>query len=132
MTSKRQQRRDRRILAQVSRQMLAGPRVFIYCNKHAQRIPVASFYRAGDFWQIDSKQAAQQIENLAGDTLIPHTQRTPPDVQLERRLKYRLVCRLCGQPGHVQITDDRLTLILNRLQDAGVSELSLSGLSGVL
>lgn len=116
-----------------------SPRVFIYCDKHPQRIPVAEFYHQvatgpdgnpWECWAIDSKQAAEQMENMSGDTLIPRTQQTPPDYRLPRRFRYRLTCRICGR--EVQVREDRLDEILDGLRGAGVSNLSLSGLSGVL
>lgn len=106
------------------------PRVFIYCDKHPQRVPVAEFHNYEGVWQIESSNAAEQMESMAGDTLIPRTQRTPPDYRLPRRFRYQLACRVCGRG--VQVRDDTLSTILDKLRDAGVSTLSLSGLSGVL
>ncbi len=112
-------------------------RVFIYCAEHPQRVPVAEFYYTaplhpgdGGTWQPDGRNATQQMESMAGDTLVPRSQSRPPDYRLPRRFRYRIRCRLCGH--EVQVREDRLDPILGKLRDNGVSELSLSGLSGLL
>lgn len=108
------------------------PRVFIYCDKHPQRVPVEEFHYTEGFWQPEGHHAREHMRSLAGDTLIPRDQSTPPDPRLARRFNYRLTCRICGDLGAVEAREDRLAPILDGLRGKGVSELALSVLHHAL
>lgn len=97
--------------------------IFIHCDAHPQRVPVATFANHVGKWSI--MPGTPGMEAMVANTPILQADPTVGEV----RARYRLRCRRCAR--EVQIREERLTPILDRLHTHGVTGLSLRGLHGI-
>jgi hypothetical protein len=116
---------------------MTRPTIEIYCQDSSHddtRCHVETFRRVGPArwmpvgeWTRGRGRTSQRINALT-DTYIDRS--GPLSLPVEVRDRYRLPCDECGRV--VVVRADRLNPILDRCHAGGVSELSLTGLEGIL
>lgn len=116
-------------------------RIFIYCDEpsHApRRVAVTNFQSLGNGrWNELFTSSAAQGQRESGVTLVNDSMLKPDWDPLESpregevRSRYQLVCRKCRRRP-VVAREENLFAVLEKLADAGVSGLTLSGLAASL
>lgn len=114
--------------------------IFIYCDSptHGRRSAVTNFYPddetpgrwAERYAASPGAFLRDQLQTLADDAPIGEISLDPRELaNRDIRRRYRLTCRRCGDRSTVVVVEANLFTALDRLAEAGVSEVSLSAIA---